>query len=82
MAVMIGQKVLRPQHSQRDQQRERGLRAIRRTGQGIEPKDGDACSYSNLFGAFFTRRQRLAKNSVLNRHSDVDTTPVKYKSLW
>jgi hypothetical protein len=34
-----------------------------------------------LFGAFFTRRQGFAKNLVLNRHSDVDTTPVK-GSFW
>ncbi len=46
----------------------------------IEPEDGDAGSYSNLLGAFFTRRQRFTKNPVLNRHVDVDTTPVKLSS--
>ena len=47
----MGRRYCVPKHPQRDQQRERSLRAIRRTGQGIEPKDGDARSYSNLFGA-------------------------------
>ena len=81
MAVMMGRRYCVPMMPKRDQQGKRGLRTIGRTGQRIEPKDGDAAPNSNLFGAFFTRRQRFAKNLVLNRHSDVDTTPVKC-SFW
>ena len=79
-----GQKVLGADDPQRDQQGKRGLRTIGCTGERIEPKYGNAGPNTNLFGAFFTRRQRFAKNLVLNRHSDVDTTPVKgsFCPMW
>ena len=61
-----GDDVMHPDQAERNQQRQRGFRAVCGGTQSVQSKDGNAGDGSDVLGAFFARRQRPAKEQVLN----------------
>ena len=60
--------VVDAQGAQRDQQRERGLRAVRRGAQRIQTEHSDARQRAEAFFAVLVRGERLAKQQIAERH--------------
>jgi hypothetical protein len=55
--------------AQRDKKRQRGLGAVRRGAQGVQTEDWNAGDGTNLLGALFRGRQRLAHQEVETQHA-------------
>ena len=64
MLKLIGDDVLNAQGAQRDQQRERSFRAVRRGAQRIQTEHSDAGHRAEALFAVLAGGERLAKQQI------------------
>jgi hypothetical protein len=64
MAALTGTMYLHAQQAQRDEQRERGLRAVCGGAEGVQAEDGNAGDGADVLGALLAGGQRPAEEQI------------------
>ena len=69
------------QQAERDEQRERGFRAVCGGAERVEAEDGNAGDGADVFGALFAGGERAAKEQVLDARGDCHAIFVRQSRI-